>query len=250
VSELPDVLAARSGTVCAVGAGGKKTTLYQLALEHPGRVAITSTVPHAHVPATLNARVVVAAAEDLLDAVVEATASSRLIAFAHPSEKSTRYGGVAAELIAEIQKAAGFDLLTVKCDGARMRWIKAPEDDEPLIPDFASTVLPLVSAKAFGEPLTETVAHRLSRVEAITGARYGEPITPDHVARLLAHEEGALRNSGAATVVPVINMVDSEELEASALAAARQALQLTDRFDRVVLTSHLRPARLVSVVSR
>ncbi len=250
MSELIDLLVARSGTVCAVGAGGKKTTLYHLALTHPGRVGLTCTVPNTHFPSTLGACVVVADAAELAEAVVQAAAAHRLVAFAHPSEKEGRNGGVAPELVAEIQAAAGFDVVLVKCDGARMRWIKAPENEEPLIPVEAATVVPIVSAKAFGEPLTETVAHRLSRVETVTGAEYGESITPTHVARLLAHEEGALKNTGSATVVPVINMVDNAELEAAAREAARAALELTDRFDRVILTSHLQPARLSDVVSR
>jgi probable selenium-dependent hydroxylase accessory protein YqeC len=250
VSELIDLLAARSGTVCVVGAGGKKTTLYHLASTHPGRVGLTCTVPNTHFPHTLGACVVVAEAPELGVAVARAAAAHRLVAFAHPSEKKGRYGGVAPKLIAEIQSTAGFDVLLVKCDGARMRWIKAPQDSEPLIPVEATTVVPIVSAKAFGEPLTETVAHRLSRVEAVSGAEYGEPITPEHVARLLAHREGALKNAGTATVVPVINMVDNSELEATARKAARAALDLTDRFDRVVLTSHLQTARLVGVVTQ
>ncbi len=250
MGELIDLLAARSGTVCVVGAGGKKTTLYHLALTHPGRVGLTCTVPNTHFPDTLGACVVVAEAAELAGAVARAAAAHRLVAFAHPSEKHGRYGGLAPELVAEIQNATSFDVLLVKCDGARMRWIKAPQDDEPLIPPSATTVVPVVSAKAFGEPLTETVAHRLARVEAVSGAEYRETITPAHVARLLAHEEGALKNAGSATVVPVINMVDNSEMEAVAREAARAALGLTDRFDRVVLTSHLQTARLVGVVTQ
>jgi probable selenium-dependent hydroxylase accessory protein YqeC len=249
VSELIDLLAARSGTVCTVGAGGKKTTLYHLALTHPGRIGLTCTVPNTHFPSRLGACVVVAEAAELAAAVIGAAAAHRLVAFAQPSEKQGRNGGVAPELIAEIQEAAKFDALLVKCDGARMRWIKAPEADEPLIPPQAETVIPIVSAKAFGEPLTETVAHRLSRVETVTGAEYGEVITPTHIARLLAHDDGALKNTGSATVVPVINMVDNPELETAARAAACAALELTERFDRIVLTSHLQSARLVDVVS-
>ncbi len=247
---LLDLLAARSGTVCAVGAGGKKTTLYHLAVMHPGRVGLSCTVPNAHFPGTLGAHVVIAEPDELVSAVAEAASAHRLVAFALPSEKRARYGGVAPELIAEIQRAAGFDVLLLKCDGARMRWIKAPEEGEPVIPQAATTVIPVVSAKALGEPLNETVAHRLSRVEALTGAGYGEAIKPEHVARLLADEAGALKNAGSATVVPVINMVDNAELEAAARDTARAALELTNRFQRVVLTSHLQPARLVGEISR
>ena len=44
MTKLIDALGAHSGIVCAVGAGGKKSVLYQLAREHPGRYALTATV--------------------------------------------------------------------------------------------------------------------------------------------------------------------------------------------------------------
>jgi probable selenium-dependent hydroxylase accessory protein YqeC len=250
VSDLLDVLEARAGIVCAVGAGGKKTTLYRLADLHPGRVGITSTVPIARFPRTLHAEEVIADVEKLLRAVVEAAARHRRIAFALPEVKKARYGGLPDELLREIRESADFDCVLVKADGARMRWIKAPDDSEPLIPSGATTVLPVISARAIGEPLSDRVAHRPSRVEVVTGARIGEPLSTTHIARLLASPDGALRNTGHALVVPVLNMVDSNELQAGAERAARQALDLSDRFDRVVLTSAERRDPLVQVITR
>ena len=250
MSELLDVLEARTGIVCAVGAGGKKTTLYRLASLHPGRVGITATVPIARFPQTLDAEEVIADVEELARAVVEAAARHRRIAFALPEVKKARYGGLPDELLREIRKRAGFDCVLVKADGARMRWIKAPDDSEPLIPSGATTVLPVVSARAIGEPLSEQIAHRPSRVEAVTGARIGEPLSTTHIARLLASRDGALRNTGDGVIVPVINMVDDSALRATAARAARQALDMTDRFDRAVLTSAKRSDPLVDVITR
>ncbi len=250
MSSLLDVLAARSGIVCAVGAGGKKTTLGHLAATHPGRVGLTTTVPHAPFSAALDARVVIAEPEAIVDAVVEAAARARRVAFALPPVKKARYGGLPPELIAEIEQAAGFDVVYVKGDGARMRWAKAPAGDEPVVPPEARTVLPVVSVRAIGAPLSDRAVHRPERFAEVTGARPGEPITAEHVGRLLADERGSLRNAGDATVVPVINMVDDADRERAALEAARIALALTDRFDRVALTSSVRPDRQVRIVTR
>lgn len=250
MSDLLDILEARSGIVCAVGAGGKKTTLYQLAALNPGHIGITSTVPIAHFPPTLAAHEVIADAAAIGQAVVEAGAKHRRVAFALPEVKKARHGGLTGQLICQIYRAAAFDCLLVKADGARMRWIKAPDDSEPLIPPHTATVLPLVSARAIGEPLTEEIAHRPSRVEAIAGVRVGDTLSATHVARLLTSPEGALKNTDRAVVVPIINMVDDDRLLSLAEQAARQALDLTDRFERVVLTSHLRRDFLVSVIER
>jgi probable selenium-dependent hydroxylase accessory protein YqeC len=247
---LLDLLNARSGIVCAVGAGGKKTTLYRLAGLNPGRVGITSTVPIAHFPRTLPAHAVIADADVVAQAVLEAATRHRRVAFALTEGKKARYGGLPGELISEIHSSARFDCLLVKADGARMRWIKAPDGTEPLIPAGAATVLPIVSARAIGEPLSAEIAHRPTRVEAVTGARVGEIVSTTHVARLLASPDGSLKGAGSAVVVPVINMVDDGSLQAVAERTARQALDLTDRFDRVVLTSSERRDFFVSIVTR
>lgn len=249
-SELLDILAARSGLVCVVGAGGKKTTLYRLAAEHPGRVGITATVHITRYPRRLGAYEVIEEESEALAAVRAAAAEHRVVAFAGPSRKRGRYSGYDPALVARIHAAAGFDVTLVKADGARMRWIKAPNPDEPRIPQEATTVIPVVSARALGEPLTDRIAHRVERVCAAANALPGERLTPQHLGHLLASERGALQGVGAAEVVPLINMVDAPELEAPAREAAVHALALSDRFERVVLASMRKSAPLVAVVGR
>lgn len=249
-AELLDILGARAGVVCLVGAGGKKTTLYRLAALHGGRVGITSTVFIPMFPKTLRAAVVLAEAAQLERAVASAAERSRVVAFARPAQKRGRRAGLAPALVRPIHTAAGFDVTLVKADGARSRLIKAPAADEPQIAEDADTVIPVVSALAIGKPLTERIAHRVDRISAVTGAPPEAPLTPTHLARLLASDEGALRGVGRAAVVPLINMVDDAEHHALARAAASEALALTARFDRVVLAAMRGPEPLVEVVQR
>ena len=109
----------------------------------------------------------------------------------------------------------------------------------------------LTNVAALPERLSERIAHRLDRITAVTGARLDKPITPEHVARLLASKDGSLKGVGAATVVPLINMVDNAELEVVAREAAEQALVLCEgRFQRVVLASMRCADPAVDVISR
>ena len=66
---LLDVLSAGRGVVCAVGAGGKKSTLYRLAEAHrlagSARVAFTATVMVAAPPASLFGEPLIGQGEDL-----------------------------------------------------------------------------------------------------------------------------------------------------------------------------------------
>jgi probable selenium-dependent hydroxylase accessory protein YqeC len=248
---LLDALAARSGLVCVIGAGGKKTTMYRLAALHPGKVGLTSTVYIPRFPRYLDAAVVVTEESETADKVAAASTRSRVVAFALHSDKRGRLTGLPGRRIAQIHQAAGFDVTYVKADGARSRGIKAPGDDEPQLPPQATTVIPIVSVRVVGEPLTDRIAHRVEQISALTGLAPGADITAECVARLLSHRSGALKNLGVdAKVIPLLTCVDDAEREAVAHEVASRALALTSRFDQVVLASYRRPEPLVSVVAK
>lgn len=244
---LTDALDARNGLICAVGAGGKKSVIYQLVREHPGRVALTATVHTTVFPDDLGLESIIDDDENLATRVAAAD-RGRSIAYACPSSKPGRYGGVRPATIRAIHDMGGFAATLVKADGARMRWIKAPAADEPIIVPGADIVIPVVSARAIGEPLSERVAHRVDQVAAVTGVAPGELLTPAAVGRLLASDQGSLHCTAGARVAPVINMVDNDDKEQRARAAASAAIAMTSRFDRVVLCSLRRPAAPVVAV--
>lgn len=232
---LLDLLGARQGIVCAVGAGGKKTVLHYLAAQHPGRVALTATVVTTDFPPGLGFDVVVAPDAELPGRVARLD-PARGVAYACPIDKPGRHGGVLPEVIARIHREQGFAATYVKADGARMRWIKAPDDDEPVLPPGCGRIVAIVSARAIGEPLGPRVAHRLGQLQAVTGLAPDEIIRPLHVARLLASRAGLRKGADRCPVVAVINMVDDAEREALAREAAGIALDLDPAIGQVVLT--------------
>lgn len=245
---LLDALNARSGVVCAVGAGGKKTTLYRLLAVHPGRVGLSATSFMHHFPDTLPAETHVAPTEELRRQVP--ASSARRVAYARPSDKKGRLAGLEASDILAIHREGAFDLTLLKADGARMRRIKCPESHEPQLPAFADTVLLVLSIAAVGRPLDDRVAHRPDRVCDVTGLRPGELLRPMHLSAILTRPGGLLKGTEGHTVIPVIHMVDGPEQETAAREVAVQALADCARFDRVVLTSARRDPYLVAVIRR
>lgn len=246
---LVDALNARTGIICAVGAGGKKTTLYRLAALHSGRVSLTSTVFIPPFPKDLAMPVIRSDVDRLLETLSQ-EADLHRIAYTQKSCKRGRFEGVPTKVVQHIHEKFGFDVTLVKADGARNRLIKAPAVDEPQLPEKVTTVIAVVSARAINQPLDTRIAHRPEQIEYVTDAKQGKPLTPLHVGRLIASPEGLLKNVGNARVVPVINMVDDNETRESALDAAHAALQATDRFERVVLASMRRRDPIVEIVER
>ena len=245
---LLEALGAERGIVCAVGAGGKKTLLYHMLQHYPGRTAMTATVFTYEPPRKLEADVVVDQ-EDSLRETIPRHPGGRIL-YAQPADKPGRLAGVSGDTIAHIHAAGRFDLTAVKADGARMRLVKAPRDDEPLIPSCADIVLLVGSVHALARPLNDRTAHRLERALAVTGMTENQLLTPATMARLYTHPEGLLRGCDAVQAVPVLNMVDTGMAREAANETARHILAGNNRFDRVVLTSLKSPHLLVDVIRR
>ncbi len=248
-TNILEIFNAHSGIVSCVGAGGKKTTMFRLAEAHTGRVGITATAHIEYFPKSLVAINYIADEDELFDVIAKDKAS-KAIAFAKPSERFGRRAGVSMESIQKFKEFGNFDLLVIKADGARGRFIKAPAEHEPAIASCSNTVIPILSAKVIGLALTDEIAHRVEQISKVCSLEEGGKIKAIHIARLLASHNGSLKNTGSAKVIPLINMVDNSDLEKVAREAAYEALQLTDRFDAVVLAAMKKEQPIVDVVTR
>ncbi|MFP4334713.1 MAG: selenium cofactor biosynthesis protein YqeC [Wenzhouxiangella sp.] len=236
------------GIVAAIGAGGKKSVLNELAAGAPGRVAWTGTVFTARPPRWTGVEVHVGEETELLDRAAGLDRPGRH-AFLLPSDKPGRYGGMSPEGVDQLHQVGRFDLTLVKADGARMRGLKCPRPGEPVLPDTTGTVLLILSARVIGQPLTEEFVHRPERVAAVTGRPIGQALTPADLAAVFTRPGGISEGTAGRTVIPIINQVDDDVLRAHASETARQVLAASQRFDRVILTClHRTSARRAGVV--
>lgn len=245
---LPDALEARTGIVCAVGAGGKKTTLHRLLEQLGGRIGMTATTALTPVPPSLIDTQCVTTPERLIDEVPVVARTARRVAFACPGAKPDRYAGVAPEAIAAIHARSGFDTTLVKADGARMRAIKAPGAHEPALVAGCHTVLFLVGASVIGQPLAPSLAHRVPELAALLDLSPGQAITPEHIGRLLSEPAGARQHVGTGRLIAVINQVDDAGRLDAARRAATAALAGRRSPDRVVLTAMTAAQPVVEVI--
>lgn len=238
--DVVEALEARRGTTCVVGAGGKKTTMATLAATLE-RAVVTATV---RIPIFDDWVERVAVTDDPIAAVAE-TADWPL-GVVPEREREDRYLGYDR---ATVDALAGLDVpVLVKADGARMRRFKAPNDREPQLPPSADTVVPIASAHVVGAPLTEERVHRVERVAELTGLEPGEEIRPADVATVLASDRGGRKDvPDSATVIPLLNMVDDEALEATARQVATEIHARAD-IPRVVLAELRADRPIVDVV--
>ncbi|MFB6195893.1 MAG: selenium cofactor biosynthesis protein YqeC [Haloplanus sp.] len=238
---LVDALSADADMVCVVGAGGKKTTLYALA-NRLDRAVVTATV---RIPIFDDHVAEVVVTRDPVGAIRNATAWP--LGLVPERERDDRYLGYDRETVTAIRATPETGTVLVKADGARTRLLKAPNEQEPQVPATADTVIPVASARVVGKPLSEEHVHRPERVADITGLDVGDRIGAEDVGAVLASRHGGRKRVPAgATVVPLVNMVDDEDLAA---VGRDVAAAVHDRADvpRVVLARMADPA-VVDVV--
>ncbi|WP_247000961.1 selenium cofactor biosynthesis protein YqeC [Halosolutus gelatinilyticus] len=252
--DLTRALGADAGLTCVVGAGGKKSALYELA-DRLDRAVLTATV---RIP-IFDRRVATVRVTDDPVGVLSADRTDAErdrewpLGLVADRDGDDRYVGYDPAVVDEIAAAGAADHVLVKADGARTRLLKAPGDHEPQLPATADAVLAIASVHAVGEPLDERAVHRPERVAAVTGRSPGESIEPADVATLLTSPEAGLKGvPDGATYVPVLNMVDDDEDLAIAREIARSVLDRNagahDRVSRVALTSMIADEPLVDVV--
>ena len=252
--DLTGALAADCGTTCVVGAGGKKSTLYEL-VDLLDRAVLTATVRiPIFDPQVATVRVTDDPVGVLSDRPQEGSHEGRWpLGLVAGREGADRYVGYDRSVVDEIGASDAPSHVLVKTDGARTRLLKAPGDHEPQIPSTADTVLAIASVHAVGEPLDEAAVHRPERVAAITDRSPGEPIEADDVARVLTSPAGGLKDvPEEATYVPVLNMVDDRDDRRVARDVGQRILErdvaTDDRVTRVVLTSMIADDPLVEVL--
>jgi molybdenum cofactor cytidylyltransferase len=198
--------------VALVGGGGKTTAMFRLAreiVERGGR-AVTTTTTHIFAAQIALAPAHVSATEATRETIAAALAGHRHVLVIGPTDAATgRAAGITPELFGGLRAWCPGVCLLNEADGSRMRPFKAPADHEPAIPVGTTLVVLVVGADIFGKPLDAEHVHRPELVSKLSGAPLGTVVTPEVVARVLAHPEGGLKNVPAgARLVALINKTD------------------------------------------
>lgn len=231
--------------ISLVGAGGKTSLMYALAREivSLGRTVVTTTTTKICPPDLDQSPSVLFTCDDpeLRDL------SARLAEFGHVTVvDSVHFATGKAEGIPHrlVQQCAERALhVLVEADGAAGRFIKAPEEWEPVIPPTSRLVIPVVGLGCLGRHAEEDVVFRLSRFTELTGLARGDIVTPESVARLLTHLRGGLKGvPETSAAIPFLNQVATVPDRNTVEETARRILAYgRKKITRVVAGTLLQP---------
>jgi molybdenum cofactor cytidylyltransferase len=239
--KLADALGMTGDDVVAmVGGGGKTTAMFRLAHEmvEKGGRAITTTTTRIFAAQIALAPAHVRAADATRESVLAALAAHRQVLVIGATNPGTgKADGVSLDLFRRLRSWCPGVCILNEADGSRMRPFKAPAEHEPVIPADTTLVVPVVGADVFGKRLDGDHVHRPELVSALSGAPLGTPITPEIVARVLAHAEGGRKRVPVgARVVALINKVETLPDRTPARETAERLLR-EPAIQSVVLTT-------------
>ena len=212
--KLADALGLTGDDIVAlVGGGGKTTAMFRLARElvDKGGRAITTTTTRIFAAQIALAPAHVLAADATRERVLAALAAhGQVLVIGATNPGTGKADGISLDLFRRLRTWCPGVCILNEADGSRMRPFKAPAEHEPVIPEATTLVVTVVGADVFGKTLDADHVHRPALVSALCGAPPGTPITPEIVARVLAHPEGGRKGVPVgARVVALINKVES-----------------------------------------
>ncbi len=236
----------KGDVVSIVGSGGKTTLMFALARELVGQrnSVITTTTTRILPPAAVDSPSVVT--EEDTQSLIR-SAREELQISPHVTIASVRLGqklkGLSREAVDEVRHQELADVILVEADGARHRPLKAPNENEPVVPSCTTWVLAVVGLDGIGKPNGEDTVFRPDCFARMGGIGAGETVTPKSVAQVLLHPEGLLRKTPHnARVGIILNKADIPERQEAGERLARIILEQGHGQIKKILITRLIPA--------
>jgi probable selenium-dependent hydroxylase accessory protein YqeC len=253
---LADALSLESHEVIALtGGGGKTALLFALAkeLHNKGLRVITTTTTKIFEPLSGQTPFLIIEADQrkAMASIKEGLKRNGHVTFAAQRFPEGKVGGVDPQLIERMGQELPIDHIIVEADGAKKLPLKAPGDQEPLIPSATTLLIPIVGIDALGKPLNREAAFRPERIAELTGAQLEAPITTQLISTLMVHPQGLMKGTpSGARIIPFINKVETTEGLHGAREVAHEVLEKGHQIERVVLSRLFSQHPIVEIMER
>jgi molybdenum cofactor cytidylyltransferase len=236
--ELKQALRATAAIQAAVvGSGGKTSTLFRLAREMVDPVIVTTSTHLGKEQLSLADRNFIVTSNFEIESLREEIFKGGVTLITGPVnaiDRATSLDENALFLLHTLALKWNISLL-VEADGSRGLPLKAPGQHEPAIPAWIDNVIVVTGLSALGKPFSDDVVHRAKEFSALTGIQTQDPITIQHVQRMLNHADGGLKNiPRSAKRIALLNQADDLPMQQQALELADG---LRDAYDLVLIAS-------------
>jgi probable selenium-dependent hydroxylase accessory protein YqeC len=240
--------------ISLVGAGGKTTLMFHLAKELvlSGKKVVTTTTTKIVEPNLGETSSLFVDPDEgkIKDFVWRHLDQYFHITVARERLESGKLMGISPNLVNGLWGSHGIDAILIEADGAAGRPVKAPRENEPVIPTSTTLVVAILGVDGMARELNEETVFQPERVSKITGIPVGERLTDEAMAILMTHSEGIFKGAPSSSrVVAFLNKVDIPDGIAKARSIAQKILNKKHRqIERIVLGQLRREPPVAEVI--
>lgn len=206
--KLLDLIEGHPKMIAFVGAGGKTTTIYNLANEliSQGKRVIITTTTHIYEPENIEV------ATDMED-IQKALQGNKLLVAGKPCEDG-KLTCLEERIFNELGKYA--DYVLIEADGAKKMPIKVPKYNEPVLPDCIDMIVGIVGMDCVGKRIKD-VCFRPQEAVKLLNEETKQIVTENHfiieedIAQIIRSEKGLRKSVGQKPFKVILNKADYEE---------------------------------------
>jgi len=113
-----------------------------------------------------------------------------------------------------------YDVVLLEADGSRGLFCKGWLANEPVVPDYCTHTIGVITMNALGKPAGDSAVHRLHEFTALTGVVAGQTITAQALEEMVCSHAGMFKNSAGKRYV-IVNQAE----DVASISAAKSFLQ-------------------------
>jgi probable selenium-dependent hydroxylase accessory protein YqeC len=110
-----------------------------------------------------------------------------------------------------------YDVALLEADGSRGLPCKGWLANEPVVPNYCTHTVGVITMGALGKTVTETTVHRLPEFLALTGVGEGQTITAQALEAMVCAPTGMFKNSAGQRYI-IVNQVEDDTTAAAAMS--------------------------------
>lgn len=232
---LIDILGLKNrGMISLVGGGGKTTTMLKLGeeLKAKNKKVLLTTTTAIGDPAEKDYNIDYYFLENIDCDLIKKESS--ITVFGDRKEGFKLRGGN-KKYLDKLFEDKIFDFILIEADGAKMLPIKAPKEDEPVIPDKSNYTIGLIGIDAIGKKISDTVHRPELFLNLIKEDNINIELTIDHIIKLILDKNGLFKNSKGENIL-IINKANNED-EIKASIEIRDSLKKIGYKDKIIITN-------------
>jgi len=230
--DILNVLTVNKGEkISIVGAGGKTTLMFILAeeLKKRGRVLITTTTK-IYLPKRNQYNCLILKdsfgayineeSKYILNGNIVCVYCGNISKTKEPDSEIHVYGssvngenkviGIDDKSISNILN--NYDYILIQSDGAKEKALKAWKEDEPVVSNFTSTTIGVLSGEALNLKIHDGNIHRIDEFLKLINKSVGDSINEEDLLALIFKKEGLFKNSKGRRIL-FINKVEEEDFK-------------------------------------